>query len=89
MKLGAVRALAALAKEPVPESIKQLYNNPDMKFGRNYIIPVAFDPRLLETVAPAVAKAAMESGVATHNITDWAAYKQQLRDRMAAQKKYR
>lgn len=89
MKLGAVRALAALAKEPVPESIKQLYKNPDMKFGRNYIIPVAFDPRLLETVAPAVAKAAMESGVARHNITDWEAYKQQLRDRMAAQKKYR
>ena len=89
MKLGAVRALAALAKEPVPESIKQLYKNPDMKFGRNYIIPVAFDPRLLETVAPAVAKAAMESGVARHNITDWDAYKQQLRDRMASQKKYR
>ena len=89
MKLGAVRALAALAKEAVPESIKQLYKNPDMKFGRNYIIPVAIDPRLLETVAPAVAKAAMESGVATHNITDWEAYKQQLRDRMAAQKKYR
>ena len=58
MKLGAVRALAALAKEPIPESVKQLYKDPDMKFGRNYIIPVAFDPRLLEVVASAVAKAA-------------------------------
>ncbi|MBQ0030778.1 MAG: hypothetical protein KBT32_10140 [Bacteroidales bacterium] len=89
MKLGAVRALAALAKEPVPQSIKDLYGNQNMGFGRGYIIPVAFDPRLLETVAPAVAKAAMESGVARHNITDWEGYKQQLRDRMAAQKKYR
>jgi malate dehydrogenase (oxaloacetate-decarboxylating)(NADP+) len=89
MKLGAVRALAALAKEPIPESVKQLYKNPDMKFGRNYIIPVAFDPRLLEVVASAVAKAAMESGVARHNITDWDAYKQGLRNRMAEQKKYR
>jgi malate dehydrogenase (oxaloacetate-decarboxylating)(NADP+) len=71
MKLGAVRALAALAKEPIPESVKQLYKDPDMKFGRNYILPVAFDPRLLEVVASAVAKAAMESGVARHNITDW------------------
>lgn len=58
MKLGAVRALAALAKEPIPESVKQLYKDPDMKFGRNYILPVAFDPRLLEVVASAVAKAA-------------------------------
>ncbi|MBP7780868.1 MAG: hypothetical protein KA051_01875 [Paludibacteraceae bacterium] len=89
MKLGAVRALAALAKEPIPESVKQLYKDPDMKFGRNYIIPVAFDPRLLEVVASAVAKAAMESGVARHNITDWDAYKQGLRNRMAEQKKYR
>ena len=60
-----------------------------MKFGRNYILPVAFDPRLLEVVASAVAKAAMESGVARHNITDWDAYKQGLRNRMAEQKKYR
>lgn len=89
MKLGAVRALAALAKEPIPESVKQLYKDPDMKFGRNYILPVAFDPRLLEVVASAVAKAAMESGVARHNITDWDAYKQGLRNRMAEQKKYR
>ncbi len=89
MKLGAVRALAALAKQEIPDSIKKLYNDPNMKFGPDYIIPVALDPRLLETVAPAVAKAAMESGVARYNITDWDAYRQQLRDRMAEQKKYK
>ena len=89
MKLGAVRALAALAKEDVPDTVKELYGDPNMEFGRKYIIPVAFDPRLLEVVAPAVAKAAMESGVARHNITDWAAYKKQLRERLAEQKKYK
>lgn len=89
MKLGAVKALASLAKEPVPASIKELYKNPNMGFGREYLIPVAFDPRLIEIVAPAVAKAAMESGVARHEIKDWDAYKTRLRERMAEQKKYK
>ena len=83
MKLAAVHALAELAEKPVPESVAAVYNNNNLSFGRNYLIPTAFDPRLLETVAPAVAKAAMESGVAQHPITDWEAYKKQLRERLA------
>jgi malate dehydrogenase (oxaloacetate-decarboxylating)(NADP+) len=59
MKLAAVHALAELAKQPVPDVVAVAYNNKNMKFGHNYLIPTAFDPRLLETVAPAVAKAAM------------------------------
>ncbi len=82
MKLAAVHALADLAKLPVPEAVAIAYNKKNLKFGRDYIIPAAFDPRLLETVAPAVAKAAMESGVARKNITDWNAYKAELRARM-------
>lgn len=82
MKLAAVRALADLAKLPVPEAVAIAYNKKSLKFGRDYIIPAAFDPRLLETVAPAVAKAAMESGVARHNIENWDEYKAELRARM-------
>ncbi len=87
MKLAAVRALADLAKQPVPEAVAIAYNNKSLKFGPDYIIPTAFDPRLLETVAPAVAKAAMESGVARKNITDWDAYKAELRTRMGLDNK--
>ena len=65
MKMAAVEALAALAKEPVPEQVNVAYEETRISFGRNYIIPKPFDPRLIATVPPAVAKAAMESGVAT------------------------
>lgn len=82
MKLAAVRALADLAKLPVPEAVAIAYNKKNLKFGKDYIIPAAFDPRLLETVAPAVAKAAMESGVARKNIENWDEYKSELRARM-------
>ena len=71
MKLAAVRAIADLALEPVPEVVMMAYNEGNMSFGRNYIIPKPMDPRLLTTVAPAVAKAAMDSGVAKAPITDW------------------
>ncbi|MCK9154934.1 MAG: NADP-dependent malic enzyme [Paludibacteraceae bacterium] len=87
MKLAAVLALADLAKQPVPEAVRLAYNGKRMTFGREYIIPTAFDPRLLETVAPAVAKAAMESGVARRPITDWNAYCEQLRKRMGKDNK--
>ncbi len=87
MKVAAVKALADLAKQPVPEAVAIAYNNKNLKFGPDYIIPTAFDPRLLETVAPAVAKAAMESGVARKNITDWEAYKAELRARMGLDNK--
>ena len=82
MKLAAVHALADLAKQPVPEAVSIAYGNKKMKFGPDYIIPTAFDPRLLETVAPAVAKAAMDSGVARKQITNWNEYKAELRARM-------
>ncbi|MCQ2198510.1 MAG: NADP-dependent malic enzyme [Paludibacteraceae bacterium] len=87
MKLAAVRALADLAKQPVPEIVSKAYGGKSMSFGKEYLIPTALDPRLLETVAPAVAKAAMESGVARRQITDWDAYKEQLRHRMGLNNK--
>ncbi|GER58290.1 hypothetical protein ULMA_03980 [Patiriisocius marinus] len=71
MKMAAVEALAALAKEPVPEQVNIAYGETKLIFGREYIIPKPFDPRLISTVPPAVAKAAMESGVATEPIKDW------------------
>ena len=82
MKLAAVRAIADLALEPVPEVVMMAYNEGNMSFGRNYIIPKPMDPRLLTTVAPAVAKAAMDSGVAKAPITDWEGYKDSLRKRL-------
>ncbi|MEN7551167.1 NADP-dependent malic enzyme [Rapidithrix thailandica] len=82
MKLAAVKALAELAKEPVPEVVNQAYNQAHITFGRQYIIPKPLDPRLLTTVAPAVAKAAMESGVANAPVQDWEEYKIELRKRM-------
>ncbi len=78
MKLGAVRALAELAKKPVPDIVNTAYNNANLNFGKDYIIPKPVDPRLISTVAPAVAKAAMESGVAKRPIEDWDKYKNEL-----------
>ncbi|MDE6297363.1 MAG: hypothetical protein K2L89_05900 [Muribaculaceae bacterium] len=84
MKIAAVYALANLAKEPVPESVKEAYKGSDdtFKFGRDYILPKAFDPRLLYKISPAVAKAAMDSGVATSPINDWVEYGEFLRNLM-------
>ncbi|WP_126244823.1 NADP-dependent malic enzyme [Chitinophaga rhizosphaerae] len=82
MKLAAVRALAELAKTPVPDIVNLAYNERNLVFGPAYIIPKPLDPRLLSTVAPAVAKAAMESGVATAPITDWEAYETELNNRL-------
>ncbi len=78
MKLAAVHALAALAKQPVPDIVNVAYNNDLLRFGPTYIIPKPMDPRLLVTVSTAVAKAAMESGVARKPITDWTAYENEL-----------
>ncbi len=78
MKLAASRALAALAKEPVPDSVLKAYNLDHLRFGKEYIIPKPVDPRLISRVAPAVAKAAMESGVAKYPITDWDEYTKSL-----------
>ncbi len=82
MKLAAVKALAAMAKEPVPEIVTLAYNQKTMSFGPEYIIPKPVDPRLLSTVAPAVAKAAMESGVAKNPIINWDSYVVQLNKRL-------
>ncbi len=82
MKLGAVYALAELAKKPVPDIVNIAYNNNNLKFGRDYIIPKPVDPRLITTVAPAVAKAAMDTGVALHPIKDWDAYEEELAMRL-------
>ncbi len=82
MKLAAVKALAALAKEDVPEIVNTAYMTTNIVFGREYIIPKPLDPRLITALAPAVAKAAMDSGVARKEITDWAAYKEELRRRL-------
>jgi malate dehydrogenase (oxaloacetate-decarboxylating)(NADP+) len=87
MKLAAAKALADLAKQEVPDVVKKAYNTENITYGRNYIIPKPFDPRLIETVAPAVAKAAIESGVAQNEITDWNAYTNTLRERMKHLKK--
>ncbi len=78
MKLAASRALAALAKEPVPECVLLSYKTAKLEFGRDYIIPKPNDPRLISVVAPAVAKAAMDSGVAKYPINDWEEYKKNL-----------
>jgi len=84
MKLAAVRAIANLAKKPVPEAINLAYNTNNLKFGRDYIIPKPMDQRLITEVSSAVAKAAVESGVARLPITDWDAYREQLRLRIGA-----
>jgi malate dehydrogenase (oxaloacetate-decarboxylating)(NADP+) len=82
MKMAAVKALADLAKTAVPDIVNMAYNEKNILFGQNYIIPKPVDPRLLATVAPAVAKAAMESGVAQYPITDWDKYTSDLNNRL-------
>jgi len=82
MKIAAVHALAALAREDVPDTVNIAYNTQNIRFGREYLIPKPLDPRLITTVAPAIAKAAIETGVARKKITDWSAYKLQLQKRM-------
>jgi malate dehydrogenase (oxaloacetate-decarboxylating)(NADP+) len=82
MKLAAVKALADLAKTAVPDIVNMAYNQTNMSFGPEYIIPKPLDPRLLSTVAPAVAKAAIESGVAQKKITNWEAYTLELNRRL-------
>ena len=79
MKLAATYAIAALAKEPVPESVLAAYDLKELSFGPDYILPKPFDPRLIHTVSPAVARAAMESGVAMNPIADWEEYDRYLR----------
>ncbi len=82
MKIAAVKALAALAKEKVPESVIRAYGGKMFSFGKDYIIPKPFDPRVLWKVAPAVARAAVETGVAGKNIVDWRKYEEQLQERL-------
>lgn len=82
MKLAAVKALAELAKLPVPEEVIEAYNLRTLSFGRDYIIPKPLDPRLIAIVSTAVARAAMESGVARIMITDWEQYQTELQKRM-------
>ena len=87
MKLAAVLAIAALAKEPVPESVNLAYGSRTLGFGRDYIIPKPIDPRLIYTVSPAVAKAAIDSGVAQRKIVDWEIYRQELINRLGLDNK--
>ena len=87
MKMAAVRALAALAKENVPEQVNIAYGATKLTFGRDYIIPSPFDPRLITVVAPAVARAAMESGVALQPIHDWNKYEEELLERLGNENK--
>ncbi|RAR48156.1 NADP-dependent malic enzyme [Flavobacterium lacus] len=87
MKMAAVRALALLAKMPVPEQVNIAYGETKLNFGRDYIIPKPFDPRLITIVAPAVAKAAMESGVAQNPILDWDKYEEELAERLGSDNK--
>ena len=81
MKMAAALALSKLAREPVPNEVARAYEGKRFEFGREYIIPTPFDPRLIYTVSSAVAKAAMDSGVARKPITDWEEYKHELRIR--------
>lgn len=87
MKMAAVKALADLAKEPVPEQVNIAYGETRLAFGKDYIIPKPFDPRLISEVPPAVAKAAMESGVAEEPIEDWEKYKEELMQRLGSDNK--
>jgi malate dehydrogenase (oxaloacetate-decarboxylating)(NADP+) len=87
MKLAAVHAIADLAKQPVPEIVNKVYHVSSLSFGRDYFIPKPVDPRLLTEVSAAVAKAAIESGVARKIITDWDAYKEHLLEFMGRESK--
>jgi malate dehydrogenase (oxaloacetate-decarboxylating)(NADP+) len=88
MKIAAVYALAQLTKEPVPEIVNLAYNEKNVTFGKNYIIPKPIDPRLITTVSPAVAKAAMDCGVAKHPIHDWEKYNHQLLARLGKESNF-
>ncbi|NND62879.1 MAG: NADP-dependent malic enzyme [Flavobacteriaceae bacterium] len=87
MKMAAVKALADLAKEPVPEQVNIAYGETKLTFGKEYIIPKPFDPRLISRIPPAVAKAAIESGVATETIQNWEKYTDELYERMGSDNK--
>ena len=87
MKMAAVLAIADLAKEPVPEVVNQVYHVNDLTFGRQYFIPKPVDPRLITEVSAAVAKAAIDSGVARKEITDWEAYKENLKQLLGQETK--
>lgn len=87
MKLAAVKAIADLAKMPVPEEVNLAYNARNFKFGKDYIIPKPVDSRLITTVSTAVAKAAMDSGIAGKHITDWGAYHEELISRLGKEDK--
>lgn len=86
MKMAAVNALACLAKEKVPEVVFNAYGGREFSFGREYIIPKPFDPRVLWRVAPAVAKAAIKDGVAKETIENWNAYEEELKERLGMSK---
>jgi len=88
MKLAACKAIAALAKEPVPDVVNAVYNVQRLSFGREYFIPKPVDQRLVTEVSMAVAKAAMDSGVARKNIEDWDAYKNHLRELMGYESRF-
>ena len=81
MKMAAVHALADLAKKSVPEQVNIVYDEVSLSFGREYIIPKPFDPRLIYEIPPAIAKAAMDSGVALEPISDWEKYREELMER--------
>ena len=87
MKIAAVKAIAEMAKKPVPEAVNLAYNITNLKFGRDYIIPKPMDQRLITEVSSAVARAAMESGVARKAITDWNAYNEELLSRLGTDNK--
>ncbi|TFV94387.1 NADP-dependent malic enzyme [Algoriphagus kandeliae] len=82
MKLAAAKAIAKLAKEPVPDIVTKAYGESNLGFGRFYLIPKPLDPRLITTIAPAVAKAAIDSGVARRTISDWDSYELELQERI-------
>jgi len=87
MKLAAVHALAELSKEAVPDIVNNAYGDNTLAFGRTYLIPKPLDPRLITSLSPAVARAAMESGVARRPIEDWQAYEDELRARLGLDRK--
>lgn len=87
MKLAAVKAIASLAKETIPEEVVEAYGEKSISFGREQIIPKPLDPRLIYYVAPAVAKAAMDSKVAKNPISDWEAYEMELKNRLGLDNK--
>lgn len=88
MKLAAVKALAELTKEAVPDIVNKAYNIEKIQFGKDYLIPKPLDPRLITTISPAVAKAAMDSGVAKNPITDWGAYHNELQKRIGIDQRF-